>query len=142
MKNALFFVLRVALGALFVYAASTKIAAPDKFADAIANYRILPHATVNFFAIVMPWMELAAGALLVFGVWRAPSALVLAILMAVFTVAVGSAMARGLDIACGCFGTADAWRVGWEALARNAAILAVAVAIVLREGEMTWTKKS
>ena len=47
-------------------------------------------------------------------------------LMGVFTVAVIAALARGLDIECGCFGTADATRVGVVKVVENVGMLIVA----------------
>ena len=60
------------------------------------------------------------------------AAWIVAALMAGFTLGVAVAMARGLDFACGCFGTADQTRVGAVKLVENVLMLAVAALAVRR----------
>ena len=52
--------------------------------------------------------------------------------MTVFTVAVSLAVARKLDIECGCFGTADASRVGGLKLLENVLLTGAALVASLR----------
>jgi hypothetical protein len=91
-----------ALGGIF--AASVKIADPQAFSVALSNYRLLPAELVNPAAIFLPWVELAAGAALLLGTWRWAGAMLVFGLSGMFLLAVASAMLRGLDIRCGCFG--------------------------------------
>lgn len=95
------------LGAIFVYAAVLKIRDPAAFAQAIKYYKLMPLGTVNAMALLLPWWELAAGLAILVPHWRRAGAGVIFALLLVFTVAVGLAIARGLDISCGCFGTAS-----------------------------------
>jgi len=98
-----FLAIRIVLGVVFIWASIDKIAHPAGFAEAIYNYRMLPHWTINLMAIIMPWLELICGILLIVGVlWRG-SAFMIGVLLAVFIVALSSALIRGLDISCGCF---------------------------------------
>jgi putative oxidoreductase len=97
------FAVRVVLGLVFIYASIDKIAHPDGFAQNIYNYRMLPHTVINVMAIIMPWMELACGALIVTGVFLRGSALWIALMLLIFIMALSNAVARGLDIDCGCF---------------------------------------
>jgi uncharacterized membrane protein YphA (DoxX/SURF4 family) len=96
-------VVRLGLAAVFVAAAIPKITAPAAFAVAISNYKMLPPWGVNALALTLPWLELLIGVFLALGIWRRACALVMAVLMVVFMIGFGSATARGLDIACGCF---------------------------------------
>ena len=111
---------RMVVGILFVVASADKIADPMAFAASIANYKLLPQTVNLLVATVLPWMELISGLFLVFGVLRNGAGLILSSLMAVFTALVISALARGLDISCGCF-TQDpsAARIGWWKVAEN-----------------------
>lgn len=127
--------LRLALGGVFVYAAGSKIYSPDQFAVAVSNYRLLPHEWTHLAAITVPWIEAIAGALVILGVWLRPSALVLLGLTGVFMVAIASALVRGLNIECGCFGTVGGRRVGLASLAFDAVLLAMAAALVWRVKE-------
>ena len=96
------------LGVLFVGACLHKIAEPASFALDIATYDILPLVAVNLVAIVLPWIELYAGAMLIAG-WRVrASSLIVAAMMLVFLAALWIALARGLDMSCGCFASQGA----------------------------------
>ncbi len=112
--------LRVALGVVFIVAAVDKIASPAGFAQNIANYRLLPYQAIHALAIVLPWLELVAGALLALGWWTRASVVIVNLLLVVFIVAISQAMARGLDISCGCFDTDPAahkmsrWTLYWD----------------------------
>ncbi len=112
--------LRVALGVVFMVAAVDKIGSPAAFAQNIANYRLLPFQTINALAIVLPWLEMVAGLLLAVGWWTRAAVLVIDGLLVVFIVAISQAMARGLDISCGCFDTDPAahkmtrWTLYWD----------------------------
>ena len=114
--------LRWVLGGVFLWAGALKIVEPGQFATAIANYRMLPHELINLVAITLPWVEMTAGLLVLAGVWARASALVLTVLTAVFSVALISALARGLNIECGCFGTVGGRHVGLTSLAMDAGL--------------------
>ena len=96
---------RLILGAVFVYASVDKIIHPQAFAQIVHNFRILPDFMVNPAALIMPFMELTAGAALIIGRPAFPAALILTGFVVVFAVAVGFNLARGLDFQCGCFTT-------------------------------------
>jgi len=121
-------VVRLALGAVFIYASIDKIRHPAAFAEAIANYRILPDVLVNPTALVLPWLELVIGALLVCGTWM-PGAVVLAAgLLTAFEGAFIFNILRGLNVYCGCFATSGEVLHGnaWY-LARDTFFLAAAL---------------
>lgn len=124
--------LRFYLALVFVTAGWGKIAAPHDFALSVATYQILPLALVNAFSIVVPWMEVLAGALLFFGFWTKPSSLVIFGLLSMFTTALIIALAKGLDIDCGCFASADAAEeIGYATLVRDLIWLFIAIFLLL-----------
>ncbi len=108
----LLFSLRLILGVLFIYSAVTKITDLEYFAKSLYNYKLLPEESLNFFALILPWLELIIGLLLIGGIYTRESALLGTVLMILFIGAVSIALERGLDIECGCFGTRDGSRVG------------------------------
>ena len=126
-------ILRFVVGGVFIVAGILKVLQPGTFAADIGNYRLLPHEAINLLAITLPPIEIVAGGLLVLGFWKRASALLIAVLMAVFLVAIGQALARGLDVRCGCFGTVEARKVGLMALGQDAALLAMAAWLAWRE---------
>ena len=114
------------LGALFVVAALAKIVDVASLAREVHNFRLVPFWSENLLAMTLPWIELVAGLALVLGIRARAGAWVAGALLAGFTLGIALAMARGLNFECGCFGTADATRVGWVKLAENLGMLALA----------------
>ena len=110
-------VLRLYIGVVFIYAGMHKIHSPLEFADTLADYRLLPHWSVNLVAVVLPWMELIAGMFLILGLRTKLAATILAILLAVFTGAILINVLRGEQISCGCFGLAE--QLGWSDFFRD-----------------------
>lgn len=125
--------LRWYLGLVFVTACWHKLLHPASFAMDVATYGILPLALVNPTAIILPWVELAAGIMLIIGYRARVGALLAAAMMLVFVAALGVALARGLDISCGCFasqGLADDPISGWT-MWRDLGWLAAALYVFL-----------
>ena len=111
--------LRFILAFVFIFSGVEKISDPASFSDAITNYKLFPLFTVNFIAVFVPWLELFVGALLLFGIWIKENALIVNALFGFFILIIAVALARGLDINCGCFGTRFAQKVGLEKIAEN-----------------------
>ena len=123
---------RIVVGLVFLLYGLDKIAHPDDFARAIANYRLLPEALVNLVAVTLPWVECVCGLLLLAGQWVRSAALVSAFLLGVFVVAVSITLARGLDIACGCLDADAGRKVGFKLLVEDLLLLGAAAVLVLK----------
>ncbi len=123
---------RIAVGVVFLAAALAKIGDAAGFARQIHYYRLVPFGLENLLAITLPWIELLLALAILIGVQPRAGAAVAAGLMGLFVAVVAVAVARGLDIECGCFGTADASRVGVAKLTENAGLLALALVGSLR----------
>lgn len=127
---------RITLGLVFLIAGAEKLTALDAFGHAIYNYRILPLSMVNIAALLFVWTEIVAGVLLLAGVAVRGAALVTALLLALFLVAILSAMARGLTIDCGCFVSAKdiaaggGEKVGWKKVLEDLALLAGGIFLI------------
>jgi uncharacterized membrane protein YphA (DoxX/SURF4 family) len=119
------------LGLIFIIAGAQKIIDPSGFAESIMNYRIFPLFSINYIAITLPWIELISGILLIFGKYVKENALIYSVLMSAFIILVMSAIFRGLDFECGCFGTNDATRVGWIKILENIGLLTLSVYVYL-----------
>ncbi len=124
--------LRFALSAVFVYAGLSKLRDPQAFAESIASFRLLPPALVNPAAMTLPPLEILAAALALSGGWiRRSGAFCLLATLIVFSLALASALFRGLSVDCGCFG-ADRLDVLnptknlWIAFLRDAVLIALA----------------
>jgi uncharacterized membrane protein YphA (DoxX/SURF4 family) len=122
---------RLALAAVYLVAAVPKLADPATFARDIDNYHALPVDWAGVAAVVLPPLELVVAAALLLGVHARGAALVSAGMLTAFAAAMGQAIARGIDLDCGCFGSALAMHVsGWSIL-RNVVLAALSLPIVL-----------
>ena len=97
-------ILRCAVGLLFLYAGGVKITDTQQFAYAIQNYRLLPWTASIVLAVYLPWLEVVCALALISGRLYLGALAALAGMTVMFMGALGSAWARGLDVACGCFG--------------------------------------
>jgi putative oxidoreductase len=122
--------LRVALGAIFLYAALTKLPDMGAFAESVANYRLVPSALVPAAAVAVIGVEIALGLLLVAGRLPRATALVATAILGAFTVGLAQALLRGIDLRCGCFGGTE--NATWLTVLRDAALLAAAVVLLAR----------
>jgi putative oxidoreductase len=123
--NRLACMLRILAGGLFVVAGALKAFNPANFAADIDHYHLLPYFALAPLALYLPWLEIICGLAVIASCAFRRSALVLLFaLTVVFTGAVVSAMIRGLDISCGCFGAGSAMPLSY-ALIRNVILLAM-----------------
>jgi len=124
-------VLRLVLGIIFLYSGIVKATDPAGFAQAVANYHILPDSMINSVAILLPWVEIVTGGSLLFGVMTAGGALVSSLLFVIFAGALTINVMRGLDVACGCFSTsAGAASANGFYILRDLILLAMAVHVL------------
>jgi putative oxidoreductase len=130
---------RLALGAIFLYAAATKVPDMAEFAKDVANYRLLPAALVPWAASAVVGVEIVAGLALVLGVGARPAALVAAALLALFVGGLSQALLRGIDLRCGCFGGEES--ATWGTVARDLLMLAPAL-VVLWLGPGGWPRRT
>ncbi len=128
----------LAAGAVFLYASIDKIHHPGAFAQAIANYRMVPMPLLHAFAWLLPMAEAIVGLALIVGWQRRGAALLAAAMTVMFIIAIATALARGLDISCGCFETAEGGRIGLDLLIRDVLLLAAALVPLLIASDR-WT---
>ncbi|MGE0490860.1 MAG: DoxX family protein [Vulcanimicrobiota bacterium] len=94
---------RIVIGLLFLVAGVSKVSDPAAFAEAIYNYHLVPARLITLTAITLPWLEVLAGLCLLSGALTRSAALITGVLSLAFAVGISSALARGLNIECGCF---------------------------------------
>lgn len=120
--------LRVLLAAIFLYAGVSKLADVRTFASDVANYRMLPPIVVGAFAAAMPGVEVACGLGLLYGRTARAAALLATALLVAFTAAAVQALARDINIDCGCFGSVRA-PVTVLTVARDLALVLAALVV-------------
>ena len=93
------------LGAVFIYAGSTKLMEPRTFSVLIEAYGIVPESLLLPVTICLPLLEVIAGIGLLFDI-RGSLALITG-LLGLFMALLGYGIWMGLDVDCGCFGPED-----------------------------------
>ncbi len=129
-NKTVFLVFRLVLGGLFIYAGAVKVLDPLGFAQDIRNYRLVGQTLSFVAAVVLPWLEILAGAFLVAGVWKRGAALLISGLLVFFIVLTLVTMARGLDVDCGCFGSLSR-KSGWGVIVEDLGMLAIGLTLLL-----------
>ena len=133
-------VVRVGLGAMFVYSALAKIDDPGEFAYSVSRYKMLPEFTVGLFSLAMPAVELLTGLAMLFTRWMREASLLVFGMMVMFIIALSQALFRGLEISCGCFGVPS---VGGRqeilmALVRDVVLIVPAAWLMFRQNGWLW----
>lgn len=116
----------VLVGVAFVVAGGSKLAARASW-PVQARGLGAPSWTIP----LVPWVELAIGALLIVQLLRVPMAMAAALLLVVFTVLIMRKLAAGEHPPCACFGAWSVQPIGWRHVARNGSLLALAVVAAL-----------
>jgi uncharacterized membrane protein YphA (DoxX/SURF4 family) len=121
--------LRLLLGAVFIYAAYSKLRQSWLlFALSIDSFQLLPEWAVYGVARTLPWLELALGGLLIAGVWLRYLAVATAGILALFFTVMVVSYIRGAGIDCGCFGVGEP--LSARTLVRDGLLLTAAIALV------------
>ncbi|MGH3144350.1 MAG: MauE/DoxX family redox-associated membrane protein [Rubrobacter sp.] len=98
---------RIVLGGVFLSAGATKVFDPGSLAASIRTYELgVPEWFVTLSANSLPYIEVLLGLYLLAGLFTRISAWTTNALMLVFIVALVQGALRGLEIDCGCFGSA------------------------------------
>jgi uncharacterized membrane protein YphA (DoxX/SURF4 family) len=121
-------VLRLALAAIFGYAAWSKLREPWMlFAMSVDAYHVLPEWGAKAVARTLPWGELILAVLLAVGLWKRVTLPAASVLLAVFFSLMVRSYARGEAIDCGCFGPGEA--ISPITLVRDGTLLAVSLVL-------------
>ena len=120
---------RLALSAVFGVAGVTKLLDQSGTRDAVKNFGS-PESLSPALAIILPVVELAIAAGLLFNNMVGASAIAALVVLGVLVVAISVNLAQGRTHDCHCFGQLYSRPLGWPTLARNA-IFAAAAGFVL-----------
>ena len=127
-------IIRLVLGFIFLYASLDKIIYPQKFAEVIYNYRLMPIELLNICAIIVPWIEAFIGVSLLIGFRVDVSAFMLSVITFFFILMIISAIVRGLNIECGCFSLdAEGSLVSWKRVIEDVFILVGGIFLLLNK---------
>jgi len=93
------------------------------------QYRLLPIETINIFAITLPWIELVAGILMLFGIAVKENSTIIFSMLTIFTITIIISLFRGLSIDCGCFGKGS--QIGMMKLGENTLMIIASFLLIL-----------
>jgi uncharacterized membrane protein YphA (DoxX/SURF4 family) len=124
------FALRLAIGALLIVAGILKAHdGPVATATSIAGYRMLPPSIVAPLGVALPYVEILLGAYLVLGLFTRVAASLAAVQFAIFSIAVGSLVVRGIPADCGCFGSSIPTPPTWGHVALDIGLAALTLVV-------------
>ena len=123
--------LRLGVGAALLIAGASKLLDPAAFAAALERYHLFPAWSLAPLAHLVPPLEVLAGAALLLRRFSQGAAGLATALSAGFVVSLGSAWLRGLDVDCGCFGSASTTSLPL-ALGRATTLLAASGLLLFR----------
>lgn len=92
------------IAATLLYSSYFHLKNPYAFLVSITRYGLLNSTLASWLAIALPWWQLTLAFALTLRHWPRVTTLLTAILLSAFTFAQVSAVTRGLEIGCGCFG--------------------------------------
>ena len=127
-KSLILWIIRIAVGGVFIWAGLLKVIDPLRFAQDIANYRIFSRDLSFLIALVLPWLEIICGILVIIGIYRVSSSFLLSGLLSLFLVLITVTLIRGIDVDCGCFGSIGR-RVDFRLLVTDIVLLFLAMNI-------------
>lgn len=123
-------VFRLVLGVSFIMASMSKIPYPAEFSENVAGFQMVPFLGVNFWSLVMPWMELIAGLFLILGIRTRAASSIIGGLLVLFIVGLTLNLIKDAPINCGCFESVGE-PIGWELVLRDVVMLVMAMQIIL-----------
>jgi uncharacterized membrane protein YphA (DoxX/SURF4 family) len=83
-------IIRLTLGAYFVLAGWAKLGNAAGFIKEVHSFGILPGQAATLYGILLPYFELAAGVLLIVGIWTTLAAMLTSLMLLSFVIAFGA----------------------------------------------------
>ena len=121
MPDVVALIAAIAVGVIVVWAGATKLVSGGTWHESVDSAGV-PRVVLRG----LPFVELGLGSLTVVRLWLPVVPLMLAGLLALFTLWIVSAMRRDVVPPCACFGSRVTEPVGWKHVGRNIVLLALA----------------
>ncbi|MEQ9095704.1 MAG: MauE/DoxX family redox-associated membrane protein [Phycisphaerales bacterium] len=135
---------RLFLAGVFGFAAFMKLRSPDAaqaFAESIQAFKLLDrfdhHHVVVVSTFAVPWLEAICAVLILLGLWTRAAAFAMLSALGVFMYAIYTAIARDMNVQCGCFGDFSFPcddTIGMCQMYRNGVLAAGCLFLVIRGG--------
>jgi uncharacterized membrane protein YphA (DoxX/SURF4 family) len=122
---------RVSLGLVFLASGIGKLLDLQAFESAINNFVHVPIAMAQVISVVVPSIEVSAGAFLSLGLLIKHSAALLMALLLVFIEVIIPHLTIGSEVDCGCFGNVLPGKVNGFPLVRDFVMLGISLVVYL-----------
>ncbi len=120
------------LATLLLLSGTHKVIHRQRFRSSVAAYRLLPKALIGTVTTLLPVCELLVAATLPVTSLKNTSAVIAVLIFGAYAVAMAVNIIRGhTQIDCGCSFLQQTTPISWWHLARNAAMLSLALVILL-----------
>lgn len=130
-KRRLYFVAAWVLGGVFIFSGFVKVRDPQLFLMQIRGFHLLPDPFAAWLALSLPWLEIFCGIAVIIGFMSRGGLILLGASLLMFIGVLGYAWASGLDIECGCFGSAVKTSLRMELLI-DLVLLALCISLLRR----------
>jgi uncharacterized membrane protein YphA (DoxX/SURF4 family) len=133
MKRWLLIAGRLGIAVIFLYAGIAKVREPWlQFAVSIESFKIVPESWLEPLARDLPWCEIVLGIALIPGILARWFSLIATGMLAWFLFIGIRAVAKGLTVDCGCFGSGGG-AIDTKWFVEHAAMLALGLAVTAGE---------
>jgi uncharacterized membrane protein YphA (DoxX/SURF4 family) len=134
------FAIRLFLAVIFLYAGLVKASASAQFAIALAPFTLIPETWIRPLSTLLPFAEIAGGALILAPRTQRVGACLVLGLCLVFITALSWALANGIIVDCSCFGEEERPSLAKMTLAlmRDIFLAALASTVLLKESSQAF----
>jgi hypothetical protein len=117
--------IRIVLASVLLFGGLAKLRAPYQFLASVYGYEVTGPFLSLVIATVLPWLEVVVAVCLWAKILYRGALAMSILLTAIFSLAVGVALYRQLDISCGCFMADD--KISYFTFIRSLALLMASV---------------
>lgn len=130
LKTLALALLRVSVSGLFLAAGILKLRDADATLIAVYQYKLLSWQASGVVGTLLPFVEITMALALWIPRVRLGAAVLCVCLNLLFLTALGSALARNLDVSCGCFGTTDLYTTAARRMIEDAVLLFLSLVLL------------
>jgi uncharacterized membrane protein YphA (DoxX/SURF4 family) len=132
--------IRLFLAVIFFYSGLVKASGSAQFAIALAPFAMVPDTWIHPLSVLLPFVEIAGGALILVPRTERIGALLLLALCLVFITALGWALANGIIVDCSCFGQEQRPSAAKMTLAllRDIFLAVLALVVLVKDGSLAF----
>ena len=118
-------------GSLFIFSGLSKVLSQSGFVHTLTALPFVPTWSRHLTVVTLPWMEVCVGSCLVMGLEESYSALLAVILLVLFSLVAGAAIARHSEVPCSCFGAVTRSTLSAGTVIKNVALLLLLIPLLV-----------